>query len=183
VFDAKLKAGDIQFRLRGRAVRAAQLGKRQQLRGRLRVGRQMAAADRHDNEVGRTLFEKLWDRDLTASNATWRSMPMAAMRSAGGGGCAAARLGPSGLASAHVYPDCLVFAARRRSRTLLALANQKRSTTRYAVKRDLCDLLEAAYTTGRDVGEMELTSDAPLEMRFRHLDAAELGSLMENGDG
>jgi type III restriction enzyme len=69
-----------------------------------------------------------------------------------------------------VYPDFLVRLVGDGGRLLaLETKGKQLDNADTQFKRDLFEMLEAAYTSGRDVGEMELIDDAPGEMRFRIL--------------
>jgi type III restriction enzyme len=170
VFDAKVQAGDIQFRLRGVPFERLNWEAASSYALDWRSGDKWLR-DRHDNEVGRTLFEKVLERDL---NGFERDVALYADGSDAIGWwwrlVQRRDWGLQGWRRHKVYPDFLVRLDGEGGR-LLALETKGKqldnADTKF--KRELFELLEAAYTTGRDVGEMELIEDAPTALRFRIL--------------
>jgi type III restriction enzyme len=170
VFDAKVQAGDIQFRLRGVPFERLNWEAASSYAVDWRSGDKWLR-DRHDNEAGRTLFEKVLDRDL---NGFERDVALYADGSDAIGWwwrlVQRRDWGLQGWRRHKVYPDFLVRLDGEGGR-LLALETKGKqldnADTKF--KRELFELLEAAYTTGRDVGEMELIDDAPTALRFRIL--------------
>lgn len=170
VFEAKVKAGDIQFRLRGVPFERLNWEAASSYAVDWRPGDKWLR-DRHDNEVGRTLFEKVLEREL---NGFERDVALYADGSDAIGWwwrlVQRRDWGLQGWRRHKVYPDFLVRLDGEGGRLLaLETKGKQLDNADTQFKRDLFDLLEAAYTAGRDVGEMELIDDAPTAMRFRIL--------------
>lgn len=170
VFTGKLKAGDIQFRLRGVPLEKLNWELATAYELDWRKGDKWLR-NSNDEEAVRTVFERVRDGDL---NGFERDVALYA-----DGKDAVAwwwRLvqrrdwGLQGWRKHKVYPDFLIRLESDTSRLLvLETKGADRENPDTQFKRDLFGLLEEAYTNGRDIGEMELLDDAPNEMRFRIL--------------
>jgi len=170
VFDAKVRAGDIEFRLRGVPVERLNWEAASTYDVDWRQGDKWLR-DSHDNEVGRALFEKVVARELNGfecdvalyadgSDAVswwWRLVQRRDW-------------GLQGWRRHKVYPDFLIHLDGDSSRLLVLETKGKQLDNADTLfKRELFAALEAAYTNGLDVGEMELVDEAPGSMRFRIL--------------
>lgn len=170
IFDVKVQAGDIQFRLRGVPFERLNWEAASSYTVDWRSGDKWLR-DGHDNEVGRTLFEKVLERDL---NGFERDVALYADGSDAIGWwwrlVQRRDWGLQGWRRHKVYPDFLVRLDGKGGRLLaLETKGKQLDNADTQFKRDLFELLETAYTTGRDVGEMELIDDTPTALRFRIL--------------
>lgn len=170
VFDAKVRAGDIEFRLRGVPFERLNWEAASTYEVDWRQGDKWLR-DRHDNEVGRALFEKVVARELNGFECDvalyadgsadvswwWRLVQRRDW-------------GLQGWRRHKVYPDFLIHLDGGGGRLLVLETKGKQLDNQDTqFKRELFEALESAYTNGRDVGEMELVEEAPESMRFRIL--------------
>jgi type III restriction enzyme len=170
IFQQKLKEGEIQFKLRGVPYERLNWGLASSYEVDWKRGDKWLRND-DDDEVERTLFERVKDSDLNgyeravalyadgvdAVSWWWRLVQRRDW-------------GLQGWRRHKVYPDFLLRLDGEGNRVLVLEtkgADRDNSDTQF--KRELFEVLQAAYENGKDVGEMELIEDNPDAMRFRIL--------------